>query len=123
MRKLVLAAAAAVLLVGCGGSPPTVQGSIADLMQPAKNGCGGGGDGEQIALTNANGTIIARQHVTFTKSGAWCALPFSFSNVPSLAGYGVRVVGLGGGTVWLTPAQVSRFVNLRIGSGFALSGS
>jgi hypothetical protein len=96
------------------------QGARLDCRpdDPARVGCGGG---EQIALTNAAGTILARRQVTFTKSGSWCALPFSFSGVPSLAGYGIRVVGLGGGTVWLTPAQTGQFVKLRIGAGFALS--
>jgi hypothetical protein len=30
---------------------------------------------------------------------------------------------LGGGTVWLTPAQAAQFVKLRIGAGFAESRS
>jgi len=119
VRRLVLAAALAALLTGCGG-PSTVQGSIADLMQPATDGCGGT---EQIALTTASGIILAEQQVAFTESEGWCALPFSFSNVPSLPDYGIRVVGLDTGTVWLTPAEAEQFVNLWIGRGFTLSRS
>ena len=118
MRRLILAAAVAALLAGCGAGPSTVQGSIADLMTHAKDGCGGT---EQIVLTNTAGTILDRQQVTFIKSGGWCALPFSFSSVPSLPSYGIRVMGVGVGTVWLTPAQARQFVNLWIGPGFTLS--
>jgi hypothetical protein len=118
VRRLILAAAVAALLTGCGGGPPTVQGSIADLMTRAKDGCG---DTEQIDLTSAAGTILASQQVTFIQSDGWCALPFSFSSVPSLPSYGIRVIGLGSGTVWLTPAQARQFVNLWIGPGFTLS--
>ena len=120
MRRLVLTAALAALLIGCGGGPSTVQGSIADLMRPATDGCGGT---EQIALTTGSGTILADQQVTFTESEGWCVLPFSFSNVPSLSDYGIRVVGLATGTVWLTPDEAERFVNLWIGRGLTLSRS
>ena len=117
MRRLILAATAAALLTGCGG-PPTVQGSIADLMTPAEDGCG---DTESIGLTSPAGAILASQQVTSIESDGWCVLPFAFSGVPSLPSYGIRVIGLGGGTVWLTPAQARQFVNLWIGPGFTLS--
>jgi hypothetical protein len=118
VRRLILAAAVAALVTGCGGGPSTVQGSIADLMTRANDGCGGT---EQIVLTNAAGTILASQQVTFIKSGGWCALPFSFSSVPSLPRYGIRVMGVVVGAVWLTPAQAQQFVNLWIGPGRTLS--
>lgn len=123
MRRLGLAAAVAALLAGCGGGPPTVQGSITDTMITSKDSCGSA-NALQVDLTNASGTVIARDSSAAKDwTGGTCAVPFSFTNVPSLATYGIRVQGLGGGTVWLTPSQAGQFVKLRIGAGFALSGS
>jgi hypothetical protein len=123
MRKLVLAAAVATLAAGCSGGSPTVQGSINDAMITSKASCGPA-NALQVALTNASGQIIARDNSAAKSwTGSACVVPFSFTNVPQLATYGIRVVGLGGGTVWLTPAQVGQSVKLRIEAGFALSGS
>ena len=80
--------------------------------------------GLQIALTNASGQIIARDNsAPFTWAGNACMIEFSFSDTPRLPGYGVRVLGLGAGTTWLTPAQASQPVKLSIGPGFAVSGT
>lgn len=109
-------------LMACSSSP-TVQGSLTDSLIASKNDCAGNGT-LSIALTNASGRIIARDNsAPFTWTGNTCVIPFSFSNVPNLAGYGIRVLGLGAGTTWLTPAQATRSVKLRIGPGFTVSGS
>ena len=109
-------------LAGCGGSP-SVQGSLTDSLITAQNDCAGNGP-MQIALTNASGQIIARDNsAPFKWAGDVCVIQFSFSDTPRLPGYGIRVLGLGAGTTWLTPAQASQPVKLTIGPGFAVSGS
>lgn len=87
-------------------------------------GIGAGNGTLQVALTNASGRIIARDDsAPFAWSGDACLITFTFNGVTHLAGYGIRALGLGAGTVWLTPAQAARPVRLRIGAGFAVSGS
>jgi hypothetical protein len=109
-------------LAACGGSP-SVQGSLTDSLITTKSDCAGNAL-LQIALTNASGQIIARDNsAPFTWAGNACMIEFSFSDTPRLPGYGVRVLGLGAGTTWLTPAQASQPVKLSIGPGFAVPGS
>ena len=123
MRRVVLAAAVAALLAGCGGGSPSVQGSITDTMITSKDSCGSA-NALQVDLTNASGTVIARDNSAAKDwTGGACAVPFSFTNVPQLATYGIEIQGLGGGTVWLTPSQAAQTVSLRIGPDFTLSGS
>jgi hypothetical protein len=118
-----MAAFAVVALAGCGGNGLTVTGTITDGMTAnTGSSCNGIGT-QQIALTNAAGTIIARDNSPYSWSGHACLITFSFGGVPQLAGYGIRVVGLGVGTTWLTPAQAARPVRLRIGAGFTVSGA
>ena len=93
---------------------------MTDTLITGKAACNASGT-LQIALTRASGQVIARASAPFQWSGAACVLPFSFSAVPQLATYGIKVTGLGGGIVWLTPAQAAQTVSLRIGAGFTLS--
>lgn len=116
-----LLAAAALALAACGSSTPAVQGSVTDTLITAKSLCGGHGNTLQVALTSASGRVIARDDAPFRWTGSACALPFTFTGVPQLTGYGIKVEGLGGGTVWLTPSQAAQTVRLRIGPGFVLS--
>lgn len=95
------------LLAGCGSNTITVSGSLRDPMITGAGLCSGNGT-QQIALTNAAGTVIARDNAKFTWQRGTCVLPFSFPDVPHLAGYGLRVPGGNGSTDWLTPAQAAR---------------
>jgi hypothetical protein len=112
MRYLT-AVLALLLLAGCGSSPPTVHGQITDTLIGSSIGCNPSNGTLQVVLTDSSGKAIARDNATFKWDGKACVVPFSFTNVPQLAGYGIRVNGLGG-TTWLTPAQAAKPVNLRI---------
>lgn len=111
----------AVALAACGSSgTPSVQGSVTDAVITAKDSCGSA-NALQVQLTNASGQVIARDNSAAKDwTGTACTLPFSFTNVPSLATYGIRIQGLSG-TVWLTPSQASQTVSLRIGTDYTLS--
>jgi hypothetical protein len=101
-------------LAGCGGSAAGVSGSIADPRPfPTRALCDSNGN-IQVALTNASGHIIARDNAPFTWRSGECVIAFSFSDVPRLAGYGIRVPGLGAGTTWLTLAQAAKPVTLTL---------
>lgn len=112
--------ALAVGIAACGAS--VVQGKMIDSLITANGDCAGNVT-PQVVLTSASGQVIARDdNAPFQWVGRACEVPFSFSDVPDLAGYGIRVVGLGTGTTWLTPAQGDRPVTLTLGPGFAVSG-
>lgn len=63
-------------------------------------GCTGTGSlPGRLALSNASGAVIARDEAAaFTWQAGGCLIPFAFSGVPQLAGYGVRAPGLHSGT-------------------------
>jgi hypothetical protein len=110
------------LVVACGSSP-SVQGSLTDTMITSESDCAGNGT-LQVALTNSSGQIIARDNsAPFAWAAGACVIDFSFSDTPQLSGYGIRVLGLGAGTTWLTPAQAAQPVRLAIGPGLTVSGS
>lgn len=110
-------------LTGCGGSGMTVAGTVVDgVTANTGSSCTGIGT-MQVALTNAAGTIIARDSAPYSWSGQARLITFSFSDVPQLAGHGITEPGLGAGTTWLTPAQVAEPVRLKLGAGFTVSGS
>ena len=114
MRYVIGVLAAGLLLAACGSAPPGVHGAINDTLITSKIGCDPSNGTLQVALTDSSGKVIARDTATFGWNGKACMVPFSFANVPSLPGYGIKVIGLGG-TTWLTPAQAAKTVNLTIG--------
>jgi predicted small secreted protein len=115
--------AAALLLAACSsGAPSTIQGFITDDAGAGSKAACGPANALQVDLTNASGTVIARDNSAAKDwTGRACAIPFSFTNVPSLATYGITIQGLGGGTVWLTPSQASQTVSLHVNPDFTLS--
>lgn len=107
-------------LAACGGSHG-ISGTVIDRMTAnTGNLCTSIGN-QQVALTNAAGTIIARDDASYMWTGTACVIEFSFSDVPQLAGYGITIPGLGAGTSWLTPAQAAKPVTLSLASGPSLS--
>jgi hypothetical protein len=122
MRKVALAAAGIILLAGCGSGSDGVHGTLTDTLITSRDGCGPGNGTLQVALTDASGKVLARDSATFTWQQGACVVPFTFTSVPQLAGYGIRVMGLGAGTVYLTPQQAGQNVHLRLGPGFTVTG-
>ena len=117
-----LTAAALVSAIGlcaCGGVPPIAGVIIA--TQITREQCESEYRGwprheAQIDLTNAAGTVIARQYDrSRPASGDTCETPFQFSGVPTLATYGIRSASSMTGTRWLTPAQAARLVRINNG--------
>lgn len=100
-----------VVLTGCGNGMLTVSGSLGDPLISDSRSCNVNGK-QEVELTNAAGTVIARDNALFTWLDKRCVIPFSFSDVPHLAGYGIRVASGNGSTHWLTPAQVSKPVTI-----------
>jgi len=120
MRRVALAAAV-LLLAGCGGSSNGVHGTLTDTLITSKIGCGPGNGTLQIVLTDASGKAIARDSATFAWQDGACVVPFTFTSVPQLAGYGIRVAGMGAGTTYLTPQQAGQDVKLRLNPGFTVT--
>ena len=122
--SVVLAVGAGLALTGCAGSSPVVQGSLTDSRIMGKSSCGPANGTVQIVLTGASGQILARDNgATWVWAGDACVIRFSFSNVPQLAVYGIRVLlGPRGGTIRLTlAAKDARDVKLAIGPGGSVS--
>jgi hypothetical protein len=95
--------------VSCQEVPATrarSAGALTDPMITSASFCNGNG-GQEVDLTNAARTVIARDEAHYAWQDGRCEIPFSFANVPSLAGYGLRLPGGNGHTIWLTPAQIS----------------
>lgn len=109
VRMTAALATVAFLLVGCS-SAPAVTGEIRDPYITNRADCNSNGT-QEVDLTNAAGSVIARENVRYTWDGKACGLPFGFtSNVPSLPGYGLREPGIG--RVWLTPKQIQQPIKL-----------
>jgi hypothetical protein len=115
LLHLACLASIACLATSCGNSS-SINGTIADPMITSVASCNGtGGLDGGIALTTAAGTIIARdQAASFAWQGGKCVIPFTFSGVPQLAGYGIEAPGLGSGPAWLTPEQAAQAVRLKV---------
>jgi hypothetical protein len=117
--------AAGLLLAACNsGAPSTIQGSITDDAGAGSKADCGPANALQVDLTNASGTVIARDNSAakdWTAGRARSRSPLP--TWPSLATYGITIQGLGGGTVWLAPSQASQTVSLRINPDFTLSRS
>ena len=112
VRGALVVACAAAVLAGCGGGALTVQGTISDPVITSRAGCDGNGT-LGVMLTSAAGSVIARDSAPFAWAGGSCLVSFTFSDVPRLAGYGIRVTGFG--TRWLTPAQAAQPVRMTFG--------
>ena len=112
VRGAAVIACGVAVLAGCGGSALTVQGTISDPVITSAADCDGNGT-IGVMLTNAAGSVIARDPAPFAWSGGSCRVSFTFSDVPRLAGYGIRVTGFG--TRWLTPAQAAQPVRITFG--------
>ena len=113
------ALAGTIGLSACGGVPPIAGVIIA--TQITREQCeseyrGWPRQEAQIDLTNAAGTIIARQYDRSRPgSGDTCETGFRFSGVPALETYGIRLATSMTGTRWLTPAEAARPVRINNG--------
>lgn len=96
-----------VPLAACGSGSPTVTGMLVDSFITDKPSCNGNGT-QEVDLTNAAGTVIARDNASYIWQNRRCVVPFSFTNVPKLATYGIRLPDGSGSIDWLTPAQVAK---------------
>lgn len=113
--RLLLLAATSLALTACGNSSLAVTGALRDAMITQAQSCNDNGT-QEVDLTNASGTVIARDTGSFTWQGGECVIPFSFSDVPHLATYGLTLPDGNGSTLWLTPQQAAKPINLSEGS-------
>jgi hypothetical protein len=117
------------ILAGCGATTAatsstkpapastlvTVQGAYDNQDKPTRASCSGAAP--DIVLSRTDGGTVAQQRSTITWRDGMCVFPFSFSHVPPMALYRIRV-SAGPDSTWLTPQQVARPALLSFHDGF-----
>jgi hypothetical protein len=101
-------------LAACGGGGNgslTVTGALSDPMITDAQSCNGNGT-QEVDLTDPMGTVIARDTASFTWQSGKCVIPFSFSDIPQMTGYGLTLPDGNGKTYWMTPQQAANPINL-----------
>lgn len=132
MRKILLEASAALLLIGavaCSSSPaPVTAHGTVEVAASILNGTNTSDypditDGAQVTVVNSAGTVIGTGTLHFQRTlnialvdSDWYT--FTVSGLPGgLARYGFQVGNQSRGTVWETPAEVKSGPSLCVGDG------